>query len=573
MATHASRQHTAGERPEATGYALPNGMATLADWVRETPIMLLCLARPELLDARHTWGGGKLNATAALLEPLGDGEGQALIELHLAALPSAGVSGPTRRRMLEVAGGNPLFLEQLLAAAAETGELPDRVPASVNALIAARLDQLAPQERRALELASVIGKVFSGQAVRNLSGPSDDGELEAAIGRLVRKDLIRPSKLDMPGSDGYRFRHMLIRDVAYQRIAKQARAELHERFADWIESHETEPSAEYADIAGYHLEQALVMRRELGRPDGERPDLALRAGRRLAVAGARAQASGDLPGARNLLERAVVVLAEFPSQRLAAMLELAETAQWTGDDERARDLLDEVLLEAVDQGDARIEARAALERATQFGESRGGWDEVERVARGAIQVLERERDEQGLAVAWSRIAWVHQSRAHYAQAADALDVALGHARAAEVTAEELPIVANLGIALWMGPLPAGRAIERCSTLREQTAERHPLVGSFVAAPLAMLEALAGRADLGRTTIAGARAMIAEIHSERAGRRPAALLRPGRAAGRPSRGRRTTAAGERCALPGDRTSRSRVPRRGRSQPGDACAGTA
>jgi len=492
----------------------------LADWVRDTPIMLLCLARPELLDSRGTWGGGKLNATAALLEPLGEDEGQALIDLHLAALPVADVDAGTRRRMLEVAGGNPLFLEQLVAAASETGRLPDRIPASVNALIAARLDQLAPEERRALELAAVIGKVFSGLAVRDLAAPAGNGDLEAALGQLVRKDLIRPSRLDMPGSDGYRFRHILIRDVAYQRISKQARAELHERFADWIEAR-GETGAEHADIAGYHLEQALVMRRELGRSDSERPDLALRAGERLAVAGARARATWDLPAARSLLERAAGVLTEFPEQRLSAMLDLADTTRMAGDEQRAAAILEGVLLAAGEQNDPRLEARAALARATQFGESSGGWDEVERVALGAIEVFERESDEQGLAAAWSRIAWVHQSRAHYARAMDALEVALRHARSAELVTEELPIVANLCVTLWMGPLPAGRAIERCTTLREQIGERHPLVGAFVAAPVGVLQALAGTPNEGRATLAAARATIADMHS---GEPVAALLR-------------------------------------------------
>ena len=316
----------------------------------------------------------------------------------------------------------------------------------------------------------------------------------------------------MPGSDGYRFRHILIRDVAYQRIAKQTRAELHERFADWIEAREHAPSAEYADIAGYHLEQALAMRRELGRPDGERPDLALRAGERLAVAGSRARAGWDLPAARSLLERAAGVLAEFPDQRLAVMLDLADTARWAGEEERATAILDEVLLATVAVGDPRLEARAALARATQFGAAPIGWDEVERVAMTAIEVFEREGDEQGQASAWSRMGWVHQSRGHYARAMDALEVALGHARSSGLVTEEMPIVANLSVTLWMGPLAAGRAIERCTTLREQTSERHPLVGAFVAAPLGVLQALAGMPDAGRATIAAARATIAEMHS-------------------------------------------------------------
>jgi hypothetical protein len=130
----------------------------------------------------------------------------------------------------------------------------------------------------------------------------------------------------------------------------------------------------------------------------------------------------------------------------------------------------------------------------------------------AIEVFEREHDEPGLASAWSRVAWVHQSRGHYARAMEALEVALKHARSAGLVAEEMPIVANLSVTLWMGPLPAGRAIERCTTLREQTSERHPLVGSFVAAPLGVLQALAGTPNEGRATIAAARATIADMHS-------------------------------------------------------------
>ena len=198
-----------------------------------SPLLLVCIARPELLDVRPGWGGGKLNATAVLLEPLSEDESSQLVD-NLAA---TGLEAATRRRVIEAAEGNPLFVEEMLALALEdgreNGEL--EVPPTIQALLAARLDRLADDERSVLEHASVEGKVFHQGSVVELSPEMLRPGVATSLAALVRKELIRPERALFSGEHGFRFRHLLIRDAAYESIPKKAREELHERYANWLE--------------------------------------------------------------------------------------------------------------------------------------------------------------------------------------------------------------------------------------------------------------------------------------------------------------------------------------------------
>ena len=205
----------------------------LAAWVREQPLLLLCIARPELLDDRPGWSGGKMNATSILLEPLSEGAAATLIENLLAG---AAVAPALRARVASAAEGNPLFVEQMLAMLAENGAGEDEVsvPPTIQALLAARLDRLGDNERAVLERASVMGKEFWFGALAELV--PEHIEVTAALARLVRKELIRPHRsIVFPAADTFRFRHQLIRDAAYAAMAKELRAELHERFARWLD--------------------------------------------------------------------------------------------------------------------------------------------------------------------------------------------------------------------------------------------------------------------------------------------------------------------------------------------------
>jgi predicted ATPase len=270
----------------------------IADFSRGAPIFVVCLARPELLDARPGWGGGKLNATSLLLEPLKPAETAMLIDQLLPA--DTGIDARMRRRVQEAAGGNPLFVEEMLALLGESGGGDLVVPPTVEALLAARLDQLPPGERAVLQCGSVEGESFHRGTVQVMAPEETDvpGQLRA----LVRKDLVRPDRAVLPGEDAFRFRHLLIRDAAYQAPAKADRAELHERFARWLEDSGAD-LVELHEIAGYHLEQAFRYRCELGPADDKARRLAADAARHLDAAGRRAMDRGDTGAAVSLLER------------------------------------------------------------------------------------------------------------------------------------------------------------------------------------------------------------------------------------------------------------------------------
>ena len=198
----------------------------VADLSRDAPILLLCMARPELLEKRPAWGGGKWNSTTVLLEPLDAAETERLLD------ELGGVEPGLRERIATAAEGNPLFLEEMLALVRASGDGEISVPPTIQALLAARLDQLDPAERAVLERGSVEGRVFHQSAVQALA----NGEPQTPrLVALVRKQLVRPDTPQFAGEEAYRFRHLLIRDAAYDALPKAVRADLHERFAGWLE--------------------------------------------------------------------------------------------------------------------------------------------------------------------------------------------------------------------------------------------------------------------------------------------------------------------------------------------------
>jgi class 3 adenylate cyclase len=384
LATRALLERFAEERPlvlvlDDLHWAQPpllDLVEHVCDWSRGAPIFLLCIARPELLDVRPGWGGGKLNATSVLLEPLDD---DVAAELADRLLDGVAVEPGTRARILETAEGNPLFLEEMAALAREARGTVE-VPPTIQALLQARLDTLGADERTVIERGAVEGKVFHRGSVTALAPETLRDEVPARLLALVRKELVRPDRASIPGDDAFRFRHLLIRDTAYDSLPKAVRAELHERFADWLEAHAA--LYEQDEILGYHLEQASRYRAELDPADTRAPELAERAGRRLGAAGRAAFEGGDLHTTRSLLERAVELLPPGSERQrlhpylLYALLESgAPTFQATLEElERGNDVDRAVvvpfrLLSSPDMSDpagerARLEEKASvLERA------------------------------------------------------------------------------------------------------------------------------------------------------------------------------------------------------------------
>ena len=276
----------------------------LADWAREAPIFLLCIARPELLDVRPGWGGGKLNATSILLEPLGADDAVTLVDGLLEGLV---LDGATRSRILATAEGNPLFLEEMAALAREVGGSVE-VPPTIQALLQARLDTLDDDERIVIERGAVEGKVFHRGAVTALAPDALQVDVPGQLLSLMRKELVRPDHTQIAGDDAFRFRHLLIRDTAYEGLPKAVRAELHELFAEWLDAHGQ--LIEQQEIVGYHLEQAARYRLELDRDDPRASELAMRASACLGAAGRGAFEREDFHATRSLLERALALAAD-----------------------------------------------------------------------------------------------------------------------------------------------------------------------------------------------------------------------------------------------------------------------
>jgi predicted ATPase len=267
------------------------------------------------------------------------------------------------------------------------------VPASLRALSAARLDQLDPAERRVLECGSVEGEVFHRGAVQALT--PEEAQVTPRLAALVRRELIRSERPQFSGEDGFRFRHLLIRDAAYDALPKSVRADLHQRFAAWLDQHGQE-LVERDEILGYHLERAAHYLIELGRPA---PDLAAAASERLAAAGRRARWRYD-PGAAHLLLQRAAALTERPDVHLVA--DLARTS--SGPREMAM-LMDDAVKRADEDDDPAAAAYArALAAYARVHLVEISTDEQERLAQEALKLLEAAEDHAGLAEVWSTLA-------------------------------------------------------------------------------------------------------------------------------------------------------------------------
>jgi class 3 adenylate cyclase len=440
----------------------------VADLSRDAPLLLLCMARPELLERRPSWAGGKWNATTVLLEPLDAAETEQLLgEL-------GGVGDELHERIVQAAEGNPLFLEEMLALVRDSGGAAVEVPPTIQALLAARLDQLDPGERSVLERGSVEGRTFHRGAVAALA--DGDGSVDQRLVALVRKELVRPDRPQLPGDDAYRFRHLLIRDAAYEALPKATRADLHRRFAGWLEEH-GQDLVELQEILGYHLEQAALYLAELGQKDRE---LTLAAGDRLGAAGLRASWRGDFRASTVLLERALALtrplrLDVHLEAELSSTLEMTDVSRAIAVGESAAD-------RAEAAGD---EAGAVLLR-TVAGTGRlhsGSFsaDELERLARTALPLLEVLGDDDGLVHVWEALGAVANMHSRLEAWADAIEQSLLHARRAGQ-----PIVGSrvLSVPLTFGPTPAGAALAKLDSLMGD--QPHPGDLQLRAVLLAML---------------------------------------------------------------------------------------
>ena len=482
----------------------------LGESTRDIPVLLVCLARPELLERRPQWGGGKLNATSILLEPLNDMHSSDLIDnlTGKADFPAA-----ARLRILEAADGNPLFVEQMVALFTERegseGEL--QIPPTIQALLAERLDRLSADERGVLERAAVIGKRFWEAAVADLSPESARAAVGTNLQLLVRKELIRPDRSTVPGENAYHFRHLLILDAAYAGLPKRDRAALHERFALWIEKQRAGRAVEVEEILGYHLEQAFHYSSELGAGDERTRPLAARARERLTAAGRRAVTRGDASAATNLLARAKALPTADVSGREELLGELGAAFVLAGEFADADSVLTEAIEVASAARNQRVELHALLERAfvRALTNPRDGVNELRRVAEEALFGLEELGDDLGLAKAWRRIADVHWMTNQWDEQERALERALAHAERAGEPREAAGALMRLPMAIYYGPTPVPEAIDRAEAIVDR-ATQAPIVQSTSLVCLAGLHALSGRFEHARDLLARGRAISEEL---------------------------------------------------------------
>ena len=317
----------------------------LADRVRGVPVLVLCLARPELLDIRPGWGGGRLRATAIELEPLASWESETLVD---ALLDDHELSADDRATVLEKTEGNPLFVEETIRMLAEDGAAgAERIPDTVQALIAARIDRLPRDAKEVVQRGAVVGRVFWAGAVQALSPDVDD--LARSLDELVEREFVTVEpRSSITGEQAYRFKHVLIREVAYAGIAKADRAHLHRSFATWMKERAAD---ELIEIRAYHLDQAALLYEEL---DGSVPPaLAVEAAATLQRAGRRALAREANRSARKLLRRAVEL-----EPTLERRYDAARAAWRLADLPTVSDEMEHVRRLARAQGDHRIEGQA-----------------------------------------------------------------------------------------------------------------------------------------------------------------------------------------------------------------------
>ena len=405
------------------------------------PLLLLCLGRSELVERRPQW------PVTLRLGPLSGIEAEALLPNTMAA--------PLRERIVHASGGNPLFVTEMVAMSAGGGN-EVVVPATLKALLAARLDRLEGADRGVLERGAVEGEVFHRGPVQALTGSQVGPQLSS----LIRKELIRPDSGLLPSEDAFRFCHLLVRDAAYEALPKAVRADLHARFADWLDDHGG-ALVERDEIVGYHLEQACRFRKELSPDDPSVPAIATRAAKTLSAAADRAMSRLDPRAAVNLFGRARALLPGIDARldiEFALALRLLNPHL-----PEVEQVLEETVTRAVDAGDhsAELHARLALLESVPILRVRDEHDEPanqQPLLDEALRHFERTGDKTGLMRAWSATAMVERVAGQMGASIEAAEQALALAQATHETRAQTSLTLILSAARLWGPTPVEDAL-------------------------------------------------------------------------------------------------------------------
>jgi class 3 adenylate cyclase/tetratricopeptide (TPR) repeat protein len=467
----------------------------VAERSRDVPLVLLAMARPELRDVRPGWGR---DATSVALEPLAETDSADLLRLLLGG---AQLERAAAARILDVAAGYPLFMVEVVAMLADDGFLADErspptaisVPSTIQALIAARLDRLAPAERTVVEAACVEGREFGGASVAALVGEPVDAQLRA----LADKELVRA----LDDGESFRFDHQLIRDVAYEGIAKERRAELHELLAAGLKGAPDE-------LLGHHLERAVVLRRELGESEAATAELAARASASLSAAGRRAAQRDDHAAASGLYERAIALAGSDDTARGELLPALGASLLEAGRMAEAIAVLDDAIARAPN---SRLAARARVER--EFVrlevETSAGPEHAQRVVDELLPVLAGDAHGECRALSLrAQALWIAGSieRADAAWAQAAI-----RAREAGDDRELFAILGWRATAAVFGPTPVDDAIARCEEVRDLVSAS-PVAVAWAVNAMALLQAMKGDFEMAERLLAEANETLHQLGS-------------------------------------------------------------
>jgi DNA-binding SARP family transcriptional activator len=470
--------------------ALLELLVAVAGRIEDAPVLIVWVARPD---------SGAEAGEVLELGPLSDAASAALLE-------GSRLERDERVHVARAAGGNPLFLEQLVAYLESQGPPAPAglLPPALHALLAARLDRLGDGERSALAYGAIVGDAFELEPVHALADDMTRAALEQAWERLVDLDL-----LELGDGDAMRFRHGLVREAAYAALTKSVRARLHERHAAWLDDLGGELPEADARIA-FHLESACRYQR--GLTGASAPALLRRAGDRLAAAARVARGRGDLLGEIGFLDRAVALLGTESEQGAALLPVLLWALCDAGASERAEEVAERAVAATAAQALAVAGARSAIERERirlyrhpEYFDVAAAMATVER----ASIPLRREHDELGLARAaylLSDVTWLMGDTVRSDGEAERM---LGHARRAGSAFDVGTALIFLAWGLVEGPLPAPAAIARCDALAAEAAGQRGAELNLRGCR-AVLTAMTGRFDEARETMAEARAGFAEL---------------------------------------------------------------
>ncbi len=488
---------------------------SIAATSRDVPILLLCIARPELLDERPGWGGGKLSSTSMLLRPLNEEEVSQLVANFLGG-PS--VPPTVQRKLADAAEGNPLFVEEFLAILIDDGLVERRgdawflttdldavaIPGSIQALLTARLDRLPGPERDLIERASIVGKTFSRLSIEAMAPGLSPTELDSALGSLVRRELIRQDRAGAGVAETYRFKHILIRDAAYAGLPKSERILLHERLANWLADASSNSPGFDDELIGGHLERAYRYRSELGPLNDEVRKIGREAAVRLARAGQQAMVRGMTAVSEGLLLRAVVLLSSHDPARLSLLLHLTQVQIERGELNAARETNEDLMRAAVAGGHDDLRWRALIDQMRlDWVRSNGLVVSIE-VAMEAISFFESHGDDEALGLAWRLVAAVDLTLGQVAKSR------LAYLRSAEAASRahdmhgQSDALNNLASIDMLGPSTVSMAIQTATELLAWARATGQLTSEAVAlAHLGRLQAMLGDFESARRLVASA----------------------------------------------------------------------